>query len=215
MRSRLKSVLAIGMCLVVSIPACAFRPRQAPPAGLRSYLDALVEGRLSDAYEVTQLADVHEAFGAGSAVSLEHFEATWTDLPLQRYEVIEVVELRRREIADFGEGSPYFETQVRMITSLGSRLELIAVDGKINPTVQIDPLPVRFEGVVPKVPVRVDGVLVSAPRRSHNLTTLLLLPGRHDTRFGTENITLELEPLSVIEGNATVSDPVGRVVSLS
>lgn len=204
----------VALALLATLLAgCGFTtPREPAPPALREFLEALRSGDYSDAYGMTQLDEISEAFGDGSAVTESHFQAAWAADPLTSYEIVEVVRLRRRAVTDFGEGTPYFETRVRLSTAAGSRLETIAIDGEVAGTVQIDPLAVRIISRSKKGSVLVDGVpVVGAPAPERFV--LLLLPGRHQVEIANSTFDVSLDPFEVT-GDAVISQDLEMTIEV-
>lgn len=193
--------------------ACSTGPREPAPDALREYLSALQDGRLEEAYEMTQLEDL--AGSPGAAVSVEHFVAAWDQAPLTGYEITEVIALRKRAIEDFGEGDPYFETRVQLTTASSSWVEEIGIDGEVTATVLAGAYPVTIEDVRRRAMIEVDGVAVDVGADPDGVVHLLVLGGRHELRVDDRRVVLDAEPLAIVDGDATVSDEAARRITVA
>lgn len=199
MRKRLAALLVLASVSA----ACSSGPSEPTPAALRAYITALQEQRYDEAYAMTQLDEIADAFGPGAAVTGAHFIASWEANPLEDYEITEIIRLRRRDIDDFGEGDAYFETMVRFSTAATSWTANIGVEGEIAGTVVADAYPIRFEAVPRGARVAVDGVALDVGPDPSGAMHLLVLEGRHDVMIGDRLVRLDAEPLTLIEGDAT------------
>lgn len=195
----------------IAVSACSSGPGEPTPPALRDYITALEGERFGDAYEVTQLDEIADAFGPGAAVTREHFIASWEAHPLVSYEITEIIRLRKRDIDDFGEGDPYFETMVVLTTDASSWTANIGVEGEIVGTVIADAYPIRIEGSRPGAVVSVDGVALDVGPDPEGTLHLLLLGGRHEIEIGARRLLVDAEPLAAIEGGLVATDDPGTI----
>lgn len=197
-----------------SLLACS-GPGEQPPQALRDYLGALEEGDLAAAYARTQLADIADAFGPGAAITEPHFVAAWERHPLTGYEITEVIELRKREIDDFGPGAAYYETMVELRTATSAWTENIGVEGAVIGPVLAGAYPVTVTGVARGARVEVDGVPLDVGPDPDGRLPLLLLGGRHEIGIDDARIELETQPLELVSGTARVIDPERGTIRLT
>lgn len=195
----------------IAASACSPGPGEPTPPALRDYITALEQERFDDAYAMTQLDEIADAFGPGAAVTREHFVASWEAHPLESYEITEIIRLRKRDIDDFGEGDPYFETMVVLTTDASSWTASIGIEGEIVGTVIADAYPLRIQGGRAGAEVSVDGVALDVGPDPQGALHLLLLGGRHEIVIGTRRLIVDAEPLAVLEGGVIGTDDPGTI----
>jgi hypothetical protein len=201
------------LALLVSLVGCN-RSKEPPPQALTKFLEAVQEERFEDAYQLTQLDDMVDFAGAGAAITLNHFVAAWTIDPLQSYEITEVIALSKRDIEDFGAPDPYYETMVRFVTEATSWTSNIAIEGSIVGTVIVDVFPLKIEGAPRSSEVFVDGVPLEVEVGKDATVDVLTLAGRHSLSFDRQEVIFDAEPLTVVEGPASIPDMDRRTLRL-
>lgn len=205
------SRITLLCAFAVASTACSAGPGESTPQALREYITALEQERFADAYALTQLDEIGEAFGPGAAVTREHFIASWEAHPLASYEITEIIRLRKRDVDDFGEGDPYFETMVVLSTDASSWTANLGVEGEIVGTVIADAYPIRIEGGRSGAIVSVDGVALDVGADPQGILHLLVLGGRHEITIGARRLLVDAEPLAVIEGGVIAVDDPGAI----
>lgn len=196
--------LSIGLAILVALSACLGRG-EAVPRALQEYLDDLVEGRLDEAFERTQLGEL-EAFTRGGAVTRDHFEAFYARSPLLEYRIDRVVRLDRRDPnAPAEQGTPEWDVVVQLTYPYGVVEESFAVLGAVLGRVMVEPVPLdlRVEGIA-DVEISVDGVPVdvseSAVGQDGSTWRIVVINGRHELGAGAMRVIFAADPLEVVEG---------------
>lgn len=195
-----------GLALVVT--ACTGAREPVPPA-IDRYFEALRDGDLAEAYDLTTLGRYQPV--AGFALSREHFERFHEVNPLESYRVIEVFRQEIRETLG-SEGRPFFTVDVDLVYPFGTSRQSVYLEGEVLPRVEIEPAAILL-AAGPGFPdeVLVDGVPTPVNAGGENVA-LTVLAGEHDLTVNGTEVRIATTPLAVVEGPAVLDEgPPARV----
>ena len=213
--ARISRIGSLILLLVLGLGIAACSADAEAPEALVSYLDALVQGNVQQAYERTQLAQIG-SFTRAAALSQEHFTAFFEADPVTGYDIGRVVAFRP-------EGQdPFWEVEVTVRSSTGTRVEDFQIEGEVLGVVTVEPVVLLVEVPDRGVPtISVDGISVdvSDARLAAKDRTwqVLILNGRHRLAVGDRTVEFMTSPPQVITGEGSsigAADPTGARLTL-